>query len=441
MADSAVAITAGAGTNIDTRTEGTNSNHRQVVVIGDPATNAGVAPVDVTNGLAVDVKAAVITSGTITTVTTLTTITNDVSIDDGGNAITIDWAGTAPPIGAGTEATALRVTLATDSTGVITVDNAGTFVVQEDGAALTALQILDNIVYSEDVATPVTIIGAAILMERDDSLGTLTPVEGDWVGFRSNARGAVWCELDLTNDVTIADGGNSITVDWNGTTPPIGAGTEAAALRVTLATDSTGTLTVNTTGNSGLEVVQDTAADLNCTEASAATILTSVQIMDDWDATHDSAIGADGAVFMAEAIETDGTAPGTAVAEADATRLKSGRDGVLLTNPTHPFLFNTTDNQSIAQTNTALKAAPGAGLSLYITDIIISNGATAGNVKIVEDTSGIPVDIIEVMYFAINGGMSKKFRTPIRASANVDIGYTSVTSTTHSVTISGYTAP
>lgn len=55
MADSSVAITAGAGTAIDTRTEATSGNHRQVVVIGDPATNAGVAPVDVTNGLAVQV--------------------------------------------------------------------------------------------------------------------------------------------------------------------------------------------------------------------------------------------------------------------------------------------------------------------------------------------------------------------------------------------------
>jgi hypothetical protein len=45
MADSAVAVTAGSGTNIDTRTEGTNGNHRQVVVLGDPATNAAVATV------------------------------------------------------------------------------------------------------------------------------------------------------------------------------------------------------------------------------------------------------------------------------------------------------------------------------------------------------------------------------------------------------------
>lgn len=45
MADTAVAITAGVGTNVDTRTESTNSNHRQVIVIGDPSLNAGVAAV------------------------------------------------------------------------------------------------------------------------------------------------------------------------------------------------------------------------------------------------------------------------------------------------------------------------------------------------------------------------------------------------------------
>jgi hypothetical protein len=45
MADTAVAITAGTGTNIDTRTEATNGNHRQVIVVGDPATNAAVATV------------------------------------------------------------------------------------------------------------------------------------------------------------------------------------------------------------------------------------------------------------------------------------------------------------------------------------------------------------------------------------------------------------
>jgi hypothetical protein len=68
MADTAVAITAGSGTNIDTRTEATNGNHRQVMVIGDPATNAGVAPVDATAGLKVDLGADndVTVTGTVT---------------------------------------------------------------------------------------------------------------------------------------------------------------------------------------------------------------------------------------------------------------------------------------------------------------------------------------------------------------------------------------
>jgi hypothetical protein len=52
---------------------------------------------------------------------TLTTITNDVSIDDGGNSITVDNS-VLSVVGGGTEATAQRVTIANDSTGVITVD-------------------------------------------------------------------------------------------------------------------------------------------------------------------------------------------------------------------------------------------------------------------------------------------------------------------------------
>lgn len=53
MADSSIDITAGTGTSIDTRTEASNGQHRQVVVLGDPSVNAGVAPVDGVLGLAV----------------------------------------------------------------------------------------------------------------------------------------------------------------------------------------------------------------------------------------------------------------------------------------------------------------------------------------------------------------------------------------------------
>lgn len=93
MADTAIAITAGTGTNVDTRTEATNGNHRQVVVIGDPSTNAGVAPVDVTNGLSVNVTNASLTvaSHAVTNAGTFAT-----QIVQGGNTAVVKAASTAP---------------------------------------------------------------------------------------------------------------------------------------------------------------------------------------------------------------------------------------------------------------------------------------------------------------------------------------------------------
>jgi len=156
--------------------------------------------------------------------------------------------------GGGVEASALRVTMANDSTGLLSVDNDGVFVVQEDGAALTALEIIDNPVfvdndpftlttssvsmagairddtlsalaaaeddavplrvsstgalhvtgggggteYNEGDASPAPIVGTASLMERDDVLSALTPTEGQWASFRCDANGALWTRVDGT---------------------------------------------------------------------------------------------------------------------------------------------------------------------------------------------------------------------------------------------------
>jgi hypothetical protein len=125
MADSAVAVTAGSGTNIDTRTEGTNGNHRQVVVIGDPATNAGVAAVDATNGLSVNVTNA-----------SLTVAAHHVT-------------------------------------------NAGTFAVQVDGGALTSFQLIDDTVFTDDAAfTPGTSKVIAVGLQADEG-STDSVDEGD----------------------------------------------------------------------------------------------------------------------------------------------------------------------------------------------------------------------------------------------------------------------
>ena len=65
--------------------------------------------------------------------------------------------------------------------------------------------------YVEDVAAAQPATGNTFLVERDDVLAGITPIEGDWTKLYANANGALWVKHD--GDITIADGGNSITVD------------------------------------------------------------------------------------------------------------------------------------------------------------------------------------------------------------------------------------
>jgi hypothetical protein len=151
MADTAVQITAGSGTSIDTRTEATNGNHRQVVTLGDPSVNAGVAPVDATAGLKVDLGAD-----------------NDVTVTSG----TVSISGT--------------VTVASHA-----VTNAGTFATQIDGAALTALQLIDNVVLAEDAVHGSGDPGIQVLAVRKDATGTLAGADGDYAPLQVDSTGAL----------------------------------------------------------------------------------------------------------------------------------------------------------------------------------------------------------------------------------------------------------
>lgn len=54
-----IAVTQGTGKNIDAVTTTTAGNTRQVITVGDPATDAGLAPVSATNGLSVTLTTAI----------------------------------------------------------------------------------------------------------------------------------------------------------------------------------------------------------------------------------------------------------------------------------------------------------------------------------------------------------------------------------------------
>lgn len=415
-----------------------------------------------------------------------------------------------------------------DAGGSLTVDNGGTFVTQVDGDALTALQLIDNIVVVDDAAftlgsgSGVMVMGfagtqsvnandsAALACDTDGALhisdgGNTITVDGTVTANPASGTidtvTTVTAVTDITNDVSIDDGGNVISVDISDTSFAVADGnalgegvlvqgddgTDRKNINVDATTgdvqvDVTNTVTVSGTVTSNLgatdnAVLDDIAAQVT-TVADAVSTEMQVDVVaalpagtnaigklaansgvdiGDVDVTSlpastntlevvgdvadDAAASGNPIAIGGFAKETDGTDPGSVSAENDRTELISDRNRRLLVNTAHPNLWSASENHTTAQTNNALQSAPGASLSLYITDLIISNGATAGNIKIVEDTAGTPVDIIEVMYFAANGGMCKKFATPIRVTANKDVGFTSVTCTTHSITLSGYIAP
>ena len=185
------------------------------------------------------------------------------------NAVNADGTSNVDTAAGGTDAGAVMLAVRDDSLTTLTpADGDYTHLRVSSTGALHVTGGGGGTEYTVNAAAPADPTGTASLMERDDALSTLSEAAGDWTNQRSNARGAMWVELDLTNDVTIADGGNSITVDGtvslsatdNAVLDNIdtntdfgqqtGGGTEASALRVTLANDSTGLVSVDDNGGS-----------------------------------------------------------------------------------------------------------------------------------------------------------------------------------------------
>lgn len=138
------------------------SGNAQVIVNAElPTGTNNIGDVDV-----LTVPAPLSTTGGGTEATALrVTIANDstglVSVDDNGSSITIDNS-TLAVVGGGTEATALRVTIANDSTGVLSVDDNGS-TITVDSPTHDLFNVNANVqVGDSDVSTsnpiPVTIV-------------------------------------------------------------------------------------------------------------------------------------------------------------------------------------------------------------------------------------------------------------------------------------------
>jgi len=141
------------------------------------------------------------------------------------------------------------------------VTNAGTFAVQIDGSALTALQLLDDTVVTlgTDTYSEASTSGMVVGAVRNDTLATLADTDNELAPLQVNASGALYIQEGSALDVSAA----TVTVDGSGVTQPIShaALTElAAAIDTEVQCDIVGSLPAGTNAigklaaNSGVDI-------------------------------------------------------------------------------------------------------------------------------------------------------------------------------------------
>jgi hypothetical protein len=157
--------------------------NRVLLIGGLDSGVARVANVDTAGNLQVDI----VSSATLT----VTGAGGTFPVTDSGGSLTIDAPVGTPAfvrLSDGTNAIAtLPVSLASVPSHAVT--NAGTFVVQENGGALTALQLIDNLVLAEDAAHVSGDAGIQSLAVRNDSDTSLAGTTGDYTPLQVDANG------------------------------------------------------------------------------------------------------------------------------------------------------------------------------------------------------------------------------------------------------------
>ena len=375
MADTAIAVTAGTGTNIDARTESTNGDLRQVIVIGDPSANSGVAPVNGTAGLKVD--------------------------------------------------------LGSDNDVVAT--NAGTFAVQVDGAALTALQIMDD--WDESDRAKVNIIaGQAGVTAGAGVVSTNTPritLASDDPAVTALQLIDDWDESDRAK-VNLVVGQAGITADAGAValnTPRITLASDdpaVVALQIMDDWDETDRCAVNLipsqagiTAGAGIVATNTPRITL----ASNDPAVTALQVIDDWDESDRAKVNP-----VAGQV---GLAAGTGVDAANALRVSLATDVALP-----------------AGTNAIGKLSANTGVDIGdvdVTSIVPGTGAT--NLGSAEDgahtTGDVGVAALAVRRDAkaVGAGTDGDYAT-INVTANGDVrvdgGQAHVVSVSPTVTAGAY---
>ena len=215
---SAATVPVDLGTNNDVTAQGEDADGDPIaanpfVIAGDDSGNVkqltcdsnGILDVNVNTGVFIDDTSThspnstrVFGMGAVATPTDTTVNANDIGMP----AMSTDRRLHTDTQIVGTDA-ALDVSAAT-----VTVDNGGTFAVQVNGAALTALQLIDNAVVTEDAAAAANPDGNMMMAVRDDEVGStaVTSADGDVTALRTDKFGALKTTqlADATSEIKYA---------------------------------------------------------------------------------------------------------------------------------------------------------------------------------------------------------------------------------------------
>lgn len=140
-----------------------------------------------------------------------------------------------------TNAGEMKISLENVNSVTVPVSNAGTFVVQEDGAALTALQLIDDTVAVLGTATysEATTSGNVMGVVRNDVLAPLADTDNEIAPLQVDAKGALW----ITPSPNVVDDGNSRTTNLAGGATFTGTGVDTlgfAGITINLFSDQDG---------------------------------------------------------------------------------------------------------------------------------------------------------------------------------------------------------
>ena len=169
----------------------------------------------------------------------------------GGTEYTEDAAAAANPVGGMTmlvrkDTPASEVTADGDNIAARATAHGSQYVTLLDTAG-NPVSVGGGTQYTEDVPAAADPIGTALNLVRADALAAVTTLDGDNVAARGTNKGELY--VKHVDSIPVTDNAGSLTVD-NPTLSVVGGGVEATALRVTIANDSTGLVSVDDNGGS-----------------------------------------------------------------------------------------------------------------------------------------------------------------------------------------------